>query len=275
MSNRLPNDEWLHLAKATGVGQQRRTRHRSERTEALTVGNTPDRWWAFCQRCKKGAVEMKTHVFTQQAAPRESKLLTRPTDARNIEALRAFERDELTRQLAEKGMDWMYLPGGILTQWSATRHRLLISTPSGTMGRDTSGKSDQKWLTYDRQHFLTPEDEFPRVVLVEDTYSYYKVRYAARHFNIPMSVMCTLGTALHASAFRLLLEKSRRVWSFYDGDPAGWKGEAQNHIRLAAVGLAGKPYTATACAPTGMDPKDMKLNAIAAHLDALIMIGEQ
>lgn len=266
---RLPNDEWLHLAKGTAVGQQRRMRHRSEGRENLVVGNTPDRWWAYCQSCRAGGIEMKTHVMIGGPAPKESTSLTRPADARALLSLHQYERDALTLQLAKKAMDWTYF-GGAAIEWSMERQRLLIHTPSGVMGRDTSERSAQKWLTYDRQHYLRADLMREDVLLVEDAYSYYKVQYALNRDCIPVAVICTLGTSIHDSLYLWLLQHARRVWSFYDGDAAGWKGALNNARRLRGGDMLGGGEVLPACAPVGNDPKDMYLGDIAAHVVRLL-----
>lgn len=266
---RIPNEDWLHLAKGTAVNTSKRVRHGRERTEALTVGNLPDRYWCYCQRCKAGAVEMKAHVIVGGPPPKESTSLVRPTDARALMSLEQFERDQLTVQLAKKSMDWTYFDNNGI-EWSASRARLLIHTPSGVMGRDTSERSDQKWLTYDRQHYLTPAVVTHSVVLVEDTYSYYKVAYALRMADLECSVACTLGTAIHDSLYLHLLHSARRVWSFYDGDTAGYKGALSNARRLQGGGLQGGGDVLAAVAPPGKDPKDLNLRDIAAHVAGLL-----
>lgn len=269
---RLPNDEWLLLAKGTAVGQKRRARHRSEGRENLVVGNEPDRWFAYCQSCRRGAVEMKSHVMIGGHAPSLSTDLSLPTDARAIRSLQQYEIDALTLLLARKSMDWMFFDGALI-EWSASRQRLLVHTPSGVMGRDTTERSPQKWLTYNRQHYIAAQADrlaTTYVVLVEDTFSYYKVAHALDRSGIACDVICTLGTSIHGSLMLWLLQHAERVWSFYDGDSAGWKGALANAKRLRAVGLQGPGDVLSACAPLTKDPKDMDLGAITAHVAALL-----
>lgn len=271
---RLPNDEWLLLAKGTAVGQKRRARHRSEGRENLVVGNEPDRWFAYCQSCRRGAVEMKSHVLVGGHAPSLSTDLSLPTDARPIMELQQYERDALTLLFARKSMDWMFFDGARL-EWSASRQRLLVHTPSGVMGRDTTERSDQKWLTYNRQHYLAPLSPSINVVLVEDTFSYFKVHHALVRAGLDCAAICTLGTSIHGSLMLHLLRFYKRVWSFYDGDSAGWKGALANAKRLRAVGLQGPGDVLNACAPHGKDPKDMDLGAITAHVAALLSTSKE
>lgn len=270
---RIRNEEWLHLAKGTAIGSQRRVRHGNERTEAMTVGNREDRWWCYCQRCKAGAVEMKSHVMVGMNAPPESTSLVHPTDGCAIASLPAHETQHLTAFLASKHMDWMFFEGTPVT-WSRSRQRLLVHTLSGLMGRDTTERSAQKWLTYDRQHYIAAQVTSANAVLVEDCFSLLKVQYAINAARLDCAVICTLGTAIHDSLFLWLLKNAARVWSFYDGDPAGWKGALANARRLQAAGLYGGGSSAISeCAPRDMDPKDMQLGNIAQHVKGLLTIS--
>jgi len=266
---RLPNDEWLQAAKGCAIGSSRRIRHKHERTEALTVGNTEDRWWAYCQRCKSGAVEMKSHVMLGTSAPLTSTKLTHPTDALPLRLLKAYEQQHIASFLAKKNMDMSYLTG-IPVTWSPSRQRLLLDTPSGLMGRDTTERSEQKWLTYDHQHWITDRMDatLSDVLLVEDCFSWAKVSYACPH----VSVFCTLGTLIHDALFLHLLQHNKRVYSFYDGDYAGWTGAQRNQTRLRGAGLTdGTNYTVM-CAPQDLDPKDMSIAAIQQHVQRLLAI---
>lgn len=272
---RLRNEDWLHLAKGTGIGSQRRVRHGNESSDALTVGNREDRWWAYCQRCKCGAVEMKSHVLAGSVAPALSTSLQHPTDARPISMLHDFERSYVASFLAGKHMDLTYFTLTSVT-WSAERQRLLLATPSGVMGRDTSGRSSQKWLTYDRQHWVTDslDATLPDVFLVEDCFSWAKVKYALQSNNIPASVFCTLGTAIHDNLFLHLMRYNKRVYSFYDGDTAGWSGAVKNEQRLYAMGLSpGRATQFQMCAPRDNDPKDMPIAAITQHVRDVLAIS--
>lgn len=266
---RLHNDDWLRLAKGTPVNGQRRVRHRNERTEALTVGNLPDRWWAYCQRCRQGAVELKTHVTVGGALPRESTNMAHPTDDRAIHQLLDHERDALALFMARKSMDWMYFGAAHVT-WSALRQRLLIQHPSGLMGRDTTERSDQKWLTYDRSPYLAASRTSGNVLLVEDTFSMYKTQFAIDRAGLDAAVVCTLGTRIHDSLFLWLLTNATRVWSFYDGDAAGWKGGFENAKRLQASNLLGGGDIIPTCASDGNDPKDLNLDVLVAHAARLL-----
>lgn len=270
---RLPNDEWLHLAKGTPIGGQRRVRHKHERTDALTVGNREDRWWAYCQRCKAGAVEMKSHVLLGSVAPAESVALSLPSDGTAIHALPLYEQQNIASFLASKGMDLTYFEQTPVT-WSRSRMRLLVHTPSGLMGRDTTGRSEQKWLTYERQHWIKDPRtfEWADVVLVEDCFSWAKIAHACK--TQPVSVYCTLGTAIHDSLFLHLMHTAKRVYSFYDGDAAGWAGAVRNEQRLYAIGLSpGRATQFQMCAPRGMDPKDMDCAALDQHVRSLFTIS--
>lgn len=270
---RLLNEEWLHHAKSLPVGQQKRVRHGHEPTDAMTVGNREDRLWAYCQRCKTGAVETKSHVLLGSTLPQDSAVLSIPVDGMPIHDLLRHEREQLARFLSTKNMDMIYLNMTRVT-WSPSRKRLLLHTPSGLMGRDTTGSSAQKWLTYDRQHWITDiyDATCDHVVLVEDCFSWAKVKYALGLHNVNASVFCTLGTAIHDSLFLHLMQHNKQVMSFYDGDSAGWRGADTNARRLAAVGLGVGFAPEYCCAPEGLDPKDMQIVQIVHHVRTVFTI---
>lgn len=261
----LSNDDWIHFAKRCAVGATRRVRHGNEKSDAMTVGNEADRWWAYCQRCKRGAVAFKSHVLHAPVTRALSNSLGVPADARGLHELAEYERGHVMSHLASKSMDPLYFEGVPLS-WSASRQRLLVHTQSGIMGRDTSGTSGQKWLTYERQHYILPSraGESARVLLTEDVYSQVKVQYAV---GDAVAVYCTLGTKMHAALLSLLLRRGvSQVVSFYDGDKAGRAGATSNELRLRALGLGlGKD----ACAPEGLDPKDLSIAAIREHVNSL------
>lgn len=272
---RLPNDEWLHLAKGCAVGQEKRVRHKHELSPAMNVGSTADRWWAYCQRCKIGAVEMKSHVMLVDREPPRSRDLTLPHDMKDIQALPKWQQDFLAKFLASKGMDFNYLHG---VKWSEERARLMVPTkwvdqgargvnPVEWMGRDTSGKSGQKWLTYNGQHYVGEPQTTRLALLFEDCFSYQKAAWAVQ--SDAVTCYCTLGTAIHDSLFLKLLKHHTKVASFYDGDVAGWFGSMKNHTRLHAAGIACDTHGKAQCAPEGKDPKDMSIFDIREHVAKL------
>jgi hypothetical protein len=231
----------------------------------MTVGNRDDRWWAYCQRCKIGAVEMKSHVLLVDREPPRSRDLALPHDMKYVHELPKWQQDHLAKFLTSKGMDFQYLPGVL---WSEERARLMVPDAYGHfMGRDTSGKSSQKWLTYNGQHYVGYAHATPLALLFEDCFSYHKVRWAVESDLV--TCYCTLGTSIHDTLFLQLLKHHTRVASFYDGDAAGWSGAGRNLIRLAGVGLHAPFSNIDQCAPNGLDPKDMSILDIRSHVSKL------
>lgn len=268
---RLPDDEWLHHAKRLAINQSRRVRHKHEPTEALIVSNKPDRWMAYCQRCKHGAVLMKEHAMLVTQAPAASLSLALPSDMRSAEQLEQYELSFLAGFMASKGMDFTFLSAyGWL--WSESRHRLMFNTKQGWLGRDTSGKSPQKWLSYTQAPYVEVRGGTSSLAVVtEDLFSAYKVASAVDDVD----VYCSLGTAIHAPLLAKLVNDPavRRVTSFYDGDVAGHKGALSNAQKLRVFGVSDNRMAVEQCAPRGLDPKDMELRAIAAHLEGVKRAG--
>lgn len=204
-----------------------------------------------------------------QREPEGSRSLTLPHDMQPIDSLPQHEQDFVAGFLASKNMDRMYLPTGVY--WSEQRHRLLIPGSYGNpgwIGRDTSGHSPQKWLTYNGQHYLQVRHVgYAPAVVTEDAFSAFKVAWATR--GELLNVYCSLGTAIHDTLLARLIESTLHgdaVSSFYDGDAAGRKGCATNEKRLRAFGIHTNLPPEIQCAPEGLDPKDMRIDDIKKHL---------
>lgn len=274
---RLPDEEWLHLARKTAVGQQARHVHLREGRANLIVGNRDDRWWAYCQSCKEGGVVMKEHVLTLTREPEASRTMSIPVDLRKVYELPKYQQEYIAKFLSSKGMDLtMFNIEEVL--WSESRQRLLVQTGGASfqghfkphyMGRDTSGKSPEKWLTYNGQHYLGWADKpTPLAVLCEDTFSYLKGKWATSVSSRLQGITwyCTLGTAIHDGLFLQLLKKHDAVASFYDGDEAGVKGMLTNNKRVRGAGLQAFDCCT---APEELDPKDMRVHEIQQHVQSL------
>lgn len=276
MTKRLPDEVWLPAAKRLGVGMQGRHRHRgctsSSDRENLTYKHLADRYVAYCQACKGYGIHTKEHVAFGYVAPAVSNLLTRPTDMVQIVHLEAHERANIADFLASKNMDLLYFDA--VMAFSPSRKRFIVSDWEGKlMGRDTTGRAHSKWLTYDGQHFLEPREwtQGSPALMVEDAFSMYKVRWALRGTGMDVAVYCSLGTKMHSTLFLKMLERHREVVSFYDGDQAGYNGCNANDRELRALGIA-RRHLGTGvryCAPEGLDPKDMTIEAIRDHVRAL------
>lgn len=253
----LRKEEWLHLAQKLAVGGTSRHYHGRERRPNLQVGNESDRWWAYCQACKQGAVQKKEHVLlTGRRAPIDSCSLTKPFDMQRLENADESVQSGVVGFLASKCMDLQYLPD---VWFSKSRCRIMLAHGAEWLGRDTTDNSPQKWLTYDNSVFLADPEVFPCAVVVEDPFSFFKIRWAMR--GQPVSVYSSLGTRLNDKLLLRLL-KHEKVQMFYDGDAAGVTGAAKEALRLRSCGVD----AVSAVAPDGMDPKDMSVLAIQQHV---------
>lgn len=255
----LPKDEWLPHAKRLAIGGQSRIQHRREGRMNLVVGNDRDRWWCYCQSCKEGGVEMKEHVRLEVSPEAKRSDLSMPKDMVLVSSLGPQMQHALYSFIATKGMDACMLPE---LWYSDARKRLLINTPQGWMGRDVTGKALEKWLTYNRQHYLHEwSQKSDNAIVVEDTFSFYKIRWAIPEY----AGFCALGTGVGPALANALLDYTH-VYFMFDGDLAGWKGAYAGAQRMR--GLNVKAFES--CAPAGLDPKDLS----AAQIRAIIK-GEQ
>lgn len=267
----IPESEWIAQAKRCAINQSRRVQHNREAGSDMAVGNKADRYWAYCHRCKEGGVSMKTHVVLSNKVPPASADLSLPADKVHVLTSEPHIKHGVGTFLASKHMDLEYLPAE--TFFSESRKRLMICVNGQWMGRDTTGRSEQKWLTYNQQSFVALPGLYShnkRAILTEDLFSMFKVGHALRngpdedHHNT--AVFCTLGTKINPPLFLRLIQEFSLVLSFYDGDTAGWHGCESNSKRLNALSIGLPATVVTQCAPRGMDPKDMSLAAIRQHV---------
>lgn len=252
----MRDDEWLPHARRLAVGQRSRVRHGNERRLNLVVGHVPDKFWAYCQACKMGAVKLKEHVLLGEAPPPVLDMRP-PQDL--VPMLQSPYANQLLGFLARKGMDVKYFRATEL-YFSESSKRLCIHTGStGLLGRDITDKSVAKWLAYSKPSYIGRTDR-PLVVIVEDALSMYKVQYALDRQCMEASVVCSLGTE---PSSRLLLAiaqaKPQNTWMFYDGDAAGYTGADNAAARLRGFGCP----VQVQCATEGKDPKDMTLAEIS------------
>ncbi len=258
----LPKEEWLPQAKRLAVGMQDRLYHGQEHRPNLVVGNSGDRWWAYCQACKRGGVEMKEHVRIDVQSPERARSdLTMPHDMKRLCDLDLHTQETLGGFLATKCMDPCMLPP---LYYSDNRKRLLLQYNGGWFGRDVTGDALEKWLTYNRtQYLLHSHPNSPKAVVVEDAFSFFKVIWATHG---KLTVACALGTGIKDSLTLALVPVTHRpgheiIWMF-DGDAAGRSGARQGTVRLRGLGAR----SFDACAPDGKDPKDLTGEEIRHHL---------
>src|SRR6185503_4623239 len=148
----LPECDWLPQAQRLAVGQTTRVYHGRESRPNLVIGHDSSHYWAYCQACREGGKLIKSHVLvTGVKPPAASTSLSLPRDRILLSTADPFVQDSVALLLAKKNMDMLYLPA---LWFSEERKRILINTPQGWMGRDTTGRRHQKWLTYDTQNYL-------------------------------------------------------------------------------------------------------------------------
>lgn len=248
----LPDSEWLHLAQRLPVGSTGRYQHLRESRPNLKVGHESTHYWAYCQACKEGGKVMKDHVLvTGTKAPAASTDLSLPRDMIQLDKADLFTQESIARFLASKNMDMLYMPP---LWYSSERKRLLLKTKQGWIGRDLTGNSNQKWLTYSAGCLYLADTITQHVILVEDTFSWLKTNRVLS--STPQtSCVCLLGTEVRPILLNALLTSQvQSVRFMLDGDTAGHSGAVRG-VRLL------KPYVASCsitCAPWGSDPKDMK-----------------
>lgn len=256
----IPEADWLHKAKRLPVGATVRVYYQRDTRPNLVIGNAPGKWWCYCQKRKAGGVVEKDHVkITGGKAPESSTHLDLPRDSTPILGLDEFSRDAVLKLLAEKNMDQMYLPP---LYFSEQRKRMLLDTGQGWLGRDTTGHSPQKWLSFSGTLYLDTVKPGIMAVVVEDPFSYYKLRWALRDSDV--SVYCALGTVVRPVLALKLLVYQLTVM-FFDGDQPGYTGADREAKKLRGLGVR----SVSRCAPEGFDPKDLTIAQLQEYTDGL------
>ena len=259
MAGNLRREDWLHLAQGLAIGRNARYPHKGDRTTRpnLVVSNAPDRWSAYCMSCKRGAAVFKEHVRYSPRAPKASTELALPKDMQHWRELPLWQRENIARFLLSKNMSALFLPE---LYYSKERERLLLSWAGAWLGRDLTGDSPQKWLTYNGARYLPPAlaEGKPVALVTEDPFSMFKVAAACPEH----AVYCALGTRLTDALALALSGQHSQTLFLFDGDKPGWEGALRSARRMRGLGQRARE----ACAPWGQDPKDMAVAAISLHV---------
>ena len=252
---RLQREFWLGRAKQLYVGGSTRTNlpnHRGDR-ESLLIRNTEESWNAWDFRLNQGDIVRKEYIIKTQLPP-ESRSAVYPDDATLVRDLPLIEQEQLWSFLLTKGVDGNMLPDNL--EKSEDRQRILFITECGnTLGRDVTGKSSTKWVTYGKpkQSYVGIVQAGKIPVLVEDLLSYYKLRYALR--DTQYSPIALLGTAIRPD-LAYSLSYVDKVHIMLDGDVAGRR--AVPKIRKSLLNTKSFNHDL----PDGLDPKDLTINQI-------------
>lgn len=259
---RLQDSEWLAQAQKLPQGTSRRTKHTcGNGSPSLVLYHNNDSWSAYCWRCKRSASVDKTHVLLRAEPPPPVRSV--PTDLALVRSS-AYEL-AIAEFVAAKGMDLLYLPADL---WYSAKAKRLVLCDSGLLlGRDLTGRSAAKWLNYSDGGYLGEVQPGGTVVVVEDAFSYYKVKYALNRCEATAccAVVCALGTKDNSSLV-LAISATRRCIVMFDGDKAGHVGADQWARRFAPFGVSVVAH----CAPDGLDPKDMRLQDIVDHIRSVL-----
>lgn len=255
---KLLTEDWLPRAQKLFVGQSVRVQHRNEHRQNLVITNDKGTWWAYCHACHASASVVKAHVILGADPIVETPDQTRPTDL--VLAASSEFGEIVGAYLASKGMDYVYLPDVYLSTQSK---RILIQDDLlAWHGRDLTGKSNFKWMNYNKAKFVgVPTD---CTIVTEDLFSMYKMRYALKNFE-GVSVCCTLGASISQAA-ALALKDCKTIIYAYDADKAGDDGFIQGRKRMRPFGATQLRYKP----PEGLDPKDMECHDIRQLLKEVL-----
>lgn len=263
----LTLDSWFPHAKRLPIGQSKRLRHqcpgrvRSTNATNMVVANKGDRFVAYCQSCRKGGVQMKTHVIIKRTEDQQ-RYMPWPDDAVHWQAVEMAPA--LHALLLDKGID----PGVVCPDqviWYSTKQsRLLFGTSLGWIGRAAADQAP-KWTGYGfpaPAYHKHPADEWRDVwVVTEDYLSTLKVRWATPE----VTAVGLSGTAMpDALGAQLVQHKPRLVITFMDGDKAGREGAQRVAKRIRGLGF----QCVDIPTPAGLDPKDLKKHELQEFIYA-------
>lgn len=187
----------------------------------------------------------------------------KPDDMVNLYSLyddpnTSYLADRVFKFLASKNMDIAYLEWQAELYYSTKADRLILKHNDDCIGRSLREKHPAKWMTYDKQTYSYCDGAFgvsaSTAIIVEDTFSMYKTRWALRS-SPGLSVISSLGTTISRALLLRIMESSiRTVIIFYDNDYAGIRGADVAVRKLRRYGI-----NALALHPpkSGDDPKDM------------------
>lgn len=256
-------DWWLNIAKTLWVGDMVRVAHLSDKVArpSVIIRNDVDKYSAWCHRRNTGDVVFKTHVIPA-TAPTDSARDDTPTDLIPLASAGLEVRTAVESFLIGKGVPSMLIPPDVL-HYSDSRKRLVFKlTTDCILGRDLTETSLCKWVDYTAHK--TPYVGMGRggtLLLVEDCLSMFKVAWAVPD----ITTACLFGTKL-SPTHQLKAMDSDRVVLMLDGDAAGVAGTRRLLREVRALGV--KQVHALEV-PTGLDPKDLRIDTIRRLINGL------
>ena len=250
------------------MGGKSRIRHGFERTAAMDVFNSDDRWSCYCHRCHEGGVVFKEHQRVRRAVVEPDRVQPVPAGCFHITDASRFESQQIWDLLIQKGC-----PPGVIPEeelwYDRTSRRVLMYRETVALGRALDPNRLPKWLPYGAWSgapmVWTTRDGAGGMVLVEDALSGYKVAKAIELLapRSSLAVVAILGTRISDRFLPYCM--GRRIICMFDGDSAGARGYTAVRRRLGAWG-----NEVHNCAPSKGDPKNMELGQIIQRLEDFV-----
>lgn len=243
--------QWLKQAQSLQVGQSKRIYHGSERRPNLIVRNLPDKYTAYCFRCKEYAEKRKDYVkILQEQQPKGSDDCSRRfINLFSPTAMYLTPLHDVAYFLHSKHMclEWLkpYNP-----RWDPKRFRLVLNFQGRTIGRDIYGYSSIKWFNYGSYVYEDRIDNARTIILTEDVLSAAKGIIAT---GLPFYAL--FGTSLtRALESSIIASNPSHIGVMLDGDQAGFQGASRVRQRLSLLGISCKILN-----PQKGDPKEQRL----------------
>lgn len=248
-SVRLEDHEWLHHAKGLPVGGRARVPHECGEGSALLITREHDKSTAYCFRCGGTGFHAEHESLSEKLdrIKRESTADTLAQASVELPEPRVYDTKEWP--LVEKV--WFFKMGLSLAMigklglyWCPDLGRVVLPIMQGDQPVFWQARSQRrapKWIAP-----RIPKDGLTArygvgkgdlIVLTEDALSAFKVGQITESWSL-------LGTKLHASVLRELVQSGKRVATWLDNDTGrangrnpGQEAAAQIAARLRAFGV--------------------------------------
>lgn len=254
---------WLEIAKGLAVGSKVRVSNplNPNSRNSLDIYNSIDSYSCWDFRHNKGDRVEKEFIFETEVLD-YSKPIPLPNNI-PYDLLEPYQKQYVDRFLVSKGIT-PHMLNKLNKQllYASKVGRLLVECKtldsSYFIGRDLSGKSSAKWLSY-REHpkqcyDINLTSNYDKLILTEDSLSALKVSFATGLTTLALS-----GTMLKDEVALICSDYSQAiVW--LDGDEAGQNGTTKVVKDLRSI------TDVSSINVQGKDPKDLTIQEIRTWL---------
>lgn len=249
---------WLKEAQALPIGGTKRMCNPADPQSraSLIIRNEVQGYSAHDFRHNSNDFVPKEMVFSTSI--KEDLTGAKPPDDMQVFAeLSTYMQESIAAFLLSKGVTPNMLGRNVL-YYSAKTGRIIVKahtlTSSFYLGRDFTGRSNAKWISYreaPQHNHARFKGRSDTVVLTEDYFSAVKINYATH-----LTTIALLGTMLYNDV-ALMCTEYNKVIVWLDGDDAGLRGSLKAVKDLRALVEQVEEINIY-----GKDPKDLTIKEI-------------